>query len=92
MSNYNPVQDGHILITQPIYKLINDNRLSLDSRGLYMKLVAFGKGYFNSMIELAEDCNKSKRVIKKYMDELVKYGYVTYEVNEHSFVYNLSCW
>lgn len=92
MINQNPLQGGHIIITQPINKLINDNRLSIDSRGLYMKLVAFDKGYFTSIVELAEHCMVSKRVLKKYLSELVKYGYMTYSVNEHSFEYNLSCW
>jgi len=92
MKNPNPLQDDHIIITQPINKLINDNRLSIDSRGLYMKLVAFDKGYFTSIIELAEHCKLSYKKVKKLMDELVKYEYMTYNVDEHSFEYNLSCW
>ncbi len=92
MKYQEPIQGDHIIITPPIAKLIDDNRLSIGSRGFYMKLVAYGRGYFHSIAEIVECSKESRKTIKRCMDELVKFGYMTYEVDRRHFEYNLSCW
>lgn len=92
MAHIEPIQGDHIIITPQIAKLINDNRLSIGSRGLYMQLVAYGRGYFHHITEIAECSKRSVKTIKRYMDELVKKGYMTYEVDRCHFEYNLNCW
>lgn len=92
MKKIEPIQGDYIIITPQIAKLINDNRLSIGSRGLYMKLVGHGRGYFLSITEIAECSKESARTIKRYMDELVKFRYMSYKADRHHFEYKLSCW
>lgn len=71
MSSLNKTDDYCIIPPQIFY----DERVSLNARGVYALLCSFPKGE-RTYANLRENCPDTDRVLRRAINELVKYGYL----------------
>ena len=59
-----------------MFKIINDNNVSLEAKGLYMYLTTLSDDYPISDSEIYKCGNDSKETIKRTIQELIKTDYI----------------